>query len=49
MKVRTNYSVEEEVKVEFQKLADEIFMNKSKWLENKMKEFINERNKNVKK
>lgn len=42
MKKRVNFSIEEEVKAEFDKLCVKMSINKSAWVEQKIKEFIAE-------
>jgi len=46
MKDKLNITLDKEVKEEFTRLCDKLAIKRSKWLENKIKEFIQE-NKNM--
>ena len=42
MKIRANYSIEPEVKREFDQICKDKSISKSAWVEQKMKDFIKE-------
>lgn len=46
MRVKANYTIEEEAKKEFDKVAKENALNKSQWLQIKMKEYVEGAKKN---
>jgi metal-responsive CopG/Arc/MetJ family transcriptional regulator len=47
-KAKATYNLEPEVLEAFNKLAEEISLNRSKWIENKMRELLREHGKEVK-
>ena len=48
LKIRVNYSIDEEVKQEFDQICKENSINKSAWIEQRIKEFIEQKKKEVK-
>lgn len=48
MRVKANYTIADKVKSDFDKLCKELSINKSQWIENKMREFLKENEKEAK-
>lgn len=49
MRIKANYTIDETLKKQFDTVAKENALNKSQWLQLKMKEYIEEVNKSTKK
>jgi metal-responsive CopG/Arc/MetJ family transcriptional regulator len=48
LKIRVNYSIDTEVKQEFDRICKEETINKSAWIEQRIKEFIEQKKKEAK-